>query len=120
MALKDYTSEERGTIERFLGDKELWRELGRTSPVKSFADIEKQAKEQKNRDAAIKKRMEQELEFIGTCADEAGRIGGRLSLLVRQNLRQLVNVSNSVYDNEQDFQRYMELLKAVCRVMKKW
>lgn len=123
LALDNYTKEEIRVIDKFLGDGAVWRGIGRDRPATSFKDLETLTKNRESEASAVKDRMEREKEVLNTYSDGSGHIGGRLTVYVQQIVQSLVRTgigSTTVYANERDFQRYTEMLRAVCEILKGW
>ena len=123
MALEDYTKEEIGVIDKFLGDRSVWRGMGQTRPANSFEEMRKTAERQKDFKSAVEDRCRRERELIAGLADENGRIAGKLPLTIQNACRRIVGedaASASVYSNETVFTRYTDLLKLVCQEVGRW
>ena len=123
MALEDFTQEEIVAINKFLGDGTVWREMGRTRPARDFDTIKKMAEQQKDIKKAVDDRLRRERELLDRLADENGRIGGILPLVIQNACRRIVGEgagNMSVYLDEETFKRYTTLLKTVCQEIERW
>lgn len=123
MALDNYTKEEAAAIDKFLGDSEAWRSVGRSRPARDFAGLKKLAEQQRNIKAEVDERIKRERETVDAYLDENGRLGGKIPLGVLSACRRIAGEeigNTSVFGSEEVFQRYLHLLKTVCEELKGW